>query len=524
MSLSEDDILNLWREADTNYMNMQSMLYDAYSLAFPSRNQYLEYQDINKNITETDRTFKQYDVTISHNAGILANAIISNMTPPGEEWATLLPGKHVQSNPVIDEKLQDTSEQIFGALNQSNFYSVFPLTMEDFVVGTAVLMIRPGTQENPLIFEHVPIGYARFNEGRLGKIDSVWIKYVDFYIRDFENRFGIPLTESMRTQLNGNIDSIVTIKIGYVYDSEDKAHDYVVIDNDDNILSQQRVNSFPFIIGRYSPHDQSVYGYGIILKHLSFFQKFTKLTNDLYLGARLAVRPPIQVDQELMKSSTITIEPGGLYASKNTTKEIIKPITVSITFEAAESLYQQLVQQISNLFFVNPLGALPKAPAMTATEVTFRINEFSQATSGLAPRWKVDFLLQIIQKSADILSDLQLMVPIKINNTEIQIKYVSPLSNLEGIQKWDNVKQLAEDLKPFFGPLTPLVFKLEKLPMYGAKRRGVDEELVLSPAEVLKVQDQLQKQVAQIMAQSSGQSNAQPQPSPQLQGGAQNEP
>lgn len=544
MSLSDDDIKNLWTEADNNYLNMQQLLYEAYMLAFPQRNQFLEYQDLIKNDTKLDKGVTQYDSTIAYNAQTLSGSIISNLMPPGENWAVLEAGTQIKTNQLIEKSLNDVTNKIFDALKQSNFYNILPLVMEDFVIGTGVYMVRAGTQDNPLIWEHVPIGMARFNEGRNGEIETCWIVYNDFYIRDIEQKFNISLTDQMERDLQKNIDARMNMKLGYLYDADEKGHIYVVMDGDDNILDKSRARRFPFIIPRYSLHDKSIYGYGVVLNNINFLTKFMLLAKDLYLGARLGTNPPIQVDEMLMKDTEVTISPGHLYYVKNMARKALEPIPVTISFAAAEQLYIQLRQQISNMFFSNPLGELPKTPIMTATESTFRMDLFAQITTSLWPRWSISVLQETLQKAADIMSDLQVITPIKINNTTIQIKYVSPIFNLQGEQEWGNALQLATDLNPIFGPATPLVFNLDLLPAYGAKRRGVDPSLVKTSAEMVPLiksfasqlmpQQQQQGQVPQgtsapgtppqAAQQQQPQQQQAPQPAPQAQQGTSNAP
>ncbi len=117
-----------------------------------------------------------FDSTAINSTQRFANRMQSGIFPPQRKWCRLEPGPDIPEDRKEEAQaaLDIYSDKLFASLKQSNFDIAIGEFLLDLSVGTAVMMVQPGDDVNPLNFIPVPQFLVSFEEGANGQVDNVY--------------------------------------------------------------------------------------------------------------------------------------------------------------------------------------------------------------------------------------------------------------------------------------------------------------------------------------------------------------
>ena len=122
------------------------------------------------------RTNNIWDFTALDALQTFATNLQTALMPVLQRWAKLVANEEVEDNMKgeLNTKLQETNDIIFEFINKSNLSQAFYESALDLGIGTGVLLMNEGPDEDPLRFTSVRISNVYFEEGENHKLDNFW--------------------------------------------------------------------------------------------------------------------------------------------------------------------------------------------------------------------------------------------------------------------------------------------------------------------------------------------------------------
>jgi len=165
---------------------------------------YVEAQDINKSYypgTELDSTYL-YDGTTLETADVLASGFMNYLTPPTSKWFRLrAKSPELTENKAVSDYLEGVTEEVYLALNRSNFYhQIISGYKSSGVYGTACLLEEEDLTDD-IRFYNMPIKQICIAEDAAGRVVE---HYIEFEYTAFQaaTRWGV---ESLATEMQAEV-------------------------------------------------------------------------------------------------------------------------------------------------------------------------------------------------------------------------------------------------------------------------------------------------------------------------------
>ena len=174
MRLKAEDVLKRHDKALIKKEDFRNLYEECYEFALPQRNLYDGHYD--GKVGGTKKMNRVFDSTAINSTQRFANRMQSGIFPPQRKWCRLEPGTDIPVERRMEAQaaLDVYSDKMFSSLKQSNFDIAIGEFLLDLCVGTAVMMVQPGDDVNPLNFIPVPQYLVSFEEGADGQVDNVY--------------------------------------------------------------------------------------------------------------------------------------------------------------------------------------------------------------------------------------------------------------------------------------------------------------------------------------------------------------
>ena len=481
-----EDKKHLWR----------STYRDAYQYAMPARETFTwhtEGQQKNRLL---------YDSTLQEATYTAANTLCALLFPAWMHWCELAPGaaiskKQLEENPEINEGLQAATRMFFAYLNTSNFNTVISEAALDLQVGTCAMTFDEGDQDNPFVFQAIPLSAIEIEEGPNGTIETTWqhrCPHARNLLRMYPGMELLDLPESTRKTIAEDPEKKLNIVQGEVYDPETKNYYGVVIDlTGPTIIWRYNFGaSNPTIVARASKCAGETYGRGRVLLALSDARTVDRMQEFILTQMALQVAPPMTgVSDGVLNPYTASLTPNTIIpvASNADNSPSLRPLELGQNFPPTQEEMKNLRERIRRTL----LGPEPsEGPVKSATEISVADRNRLWAMNGEYNRIMAELLAKIVARGVFILQKKGLLPPMKVNGRSVVVKYTSPFAKT---QNTDDVIALQETMQ-VLAPLGPEALhaglKTKDIPAYVARLKGIPESLIMSDAD----REELAKTVA----------------------------
>ena len=174
MRLDAKQVLQRHDKALTKKEDFRNLYDEAYEFALPQRNLYDGYY--NGGVQGQKKMNRVFDSTAINSTQRFANRMQSGIFPPQRKWSRLEPGSDIPQDRKAEAQaaLDAYGDKLFDTLKQSNFDIAIGEFLLDLCVGTAVMLVQPGDDTNPINFISVPQFLVAFDEGANGQVDNVY--------------------------------------------------------------------------------------------------------------------------------------------------------------------------------------------------------------------------------------------------------------------------------------------------------------------------------------------------------------
>jgi len=507
------DKKELWRSTYT----------DAYTYAMPSRETFT---------WRTEGANKQrqlYDSTLQEATYTSANTLHALLFPPWTHWAKLAPGGAIKPADVTEEiliGLQDATKTFFDFLNSSNFDTVIGEAALDLMVGTAAISFDEGeTADEPFKFCAIPLSAIEIEEGPDGKVETKWMvrkpKARDI-LRLYDGLTEFDLSPETADAVIMKPDKEIALIQGEVYDPLTKRYYGIVIEQAAKhiIWRYDYGQSCPMIVARAMKVAGETYGRGRVLLALPDAKTLDRMQEFILRHAALQIAPPLTgVSDGVFNPYTASLAPNTIIpvASNDTGAPSLRALELGGNFQISETLISSLRDRVRRTM----VGPEPSDGAVkSATEISISDRNRLWAMNGEYTRIQSELLDKIVARGIFILQKKGLMPKFKVNGRQVAVTYTSPFAKS---QNEEEVMALQGALA--IAAVDPASFHLgirvEDIPAWVFRKRGIDEKLVRSEDEVAALKAQMQQAAPALGAALAQQQGAAPGAAPASAGAPQ---
>lgn len=504
--LKPEDVLKRHDLALRKKDDFRDLYEDAYEFALPQRNLYDGYWE--GRVGGAKKMARVFDSTAINSTQRFANRLQSGIFPPQRKWARLEPGPDIPDDRKAEAQaaLDVYNEKLFATLKQSNFDIAMGEFLLDLSVGTAVMMVQPGDDVNPINFIPVPQYLVAFEEGANGQVDNVY------------RRMRIKAEAIQRQWPDANIEGTLARLVkdkptedvelieATILDAKRGDYSYYVIHKETKSeLVFRKMKISPWVVSRYMKVAGEIYGRGPLITALPDIKTLNKTLELLLKNASLAIAGVYTAaDDGVLNPNTIKIVPGAIIpVARNggPQGESLRALPRSGDFNVSQIVINDLRQNIKRILLDESLPP-DNMSARSATEVVERMKELAQNLGSAFGRLINETMIPLVSKILQVMDDRGLIdLPLRVNGLEVRVSAVAPLAMAQSMEEVNNILQYAQ-IAAQAGPEGQMAVKTGEMLDYIAEKLGIPQRLRTSPEE-----REFMKQEAAQMASQLAQAN-----------------
>ncbi len=501
MRLTAEDVLKRHDKALIKKEDFRSLYEEAYEFALPQRNLYDGHYD--GGVGGTKKMNRVFDSTAINSTQRFANRMQSGIFPPQRKWCRLEPGSDIPEDRKAEAQgaLDMYNEKLFDTLKQSNFDIAIGEFLLDLSVGTAVMMVQPGDDINPINFIPVPQFLVSIEEGANGQIDNVYrrMRIKGESIQRQWPEAKIP--QDLQTKIDNKPTEDIELIEATILDQKRGDYCYHVIHKESKTeLVYKRMKYSPWIVSRYAKVAGEVYGRGPLITALPDIKTLNKVKELILKNASLSISGVYTAaDDGVLNPNTVKIMPGAIIpVARNggPQGESLKPLPRAGDFNVSQLIINDIVANIKRILLDESLPP-DNMSARSATEVVERMKELSQNLGSAFGRLINETMIPLVSKMLQVMDERGIIsLPLKVNGLEVKISPVAPLAMAQNMDDIQNILQYAQ-IAQQAGPQGQMTIKVDEMMDYIAEKLGVPQRLRPTPQERMMMQQQMAQMAQQ---------------------------
>lgn len=476
--------------------------------------------------TSAAQRARLYDSTAIDAMEVLKSNIASWMTPENSRWFALDAGQDdEQSTRWMDGAAQFLWEHIhaggFSAVSSELYSDLLP-------VGWFALYIDEGKDDHGreiggFNFEAWPLNQcyvaASRSTGRVDTIYRCWSPTVEQVVNDY----GIDAVseETARKYRDGNMTD--KVEVLWCIEPRQEGRSYANLAknlrfrschmerNKKHILREGGYHEFPCAVPRWRliPGTPYATGMGSVVlpdvKTLNDIKKLELMSLDVAVGGMWKA-----VDDGVLNPRSIKI--GARKVIMMADINSMQPLETGANFNVAFTKCNELQQSIRRTLLADMLTPVG-GPVRSATEIAQNINQIRQLMAPILGRLQTEFLQVLIERCfgialrAGALQQALGPLPEQLQNSDYQVKYISPLARSQKMEEVNAIDMFASGLlaaMPAVGGTILDTLKLDEAMYEKALALGVPAKLLRGPDELLEKR-QMDREAAQQAEQAQQQ-------------------
>lgn len=509
MQLEVSDLIKRADKALSATAEWRGLLDEAYLYTSPQQNIVNDYSNGQK---KNSHLFDSTGLVSKRKA---VNRFVNAVFPAEQNWCLMKsgPGVPKAQRKKIDLQLQQATEIAFSVIhNKSNFQTAITEAVDEMWISTGIMTVQKGPSVNePVAFNTIPQIQVGLEEGPLGSVGAKFRKF------SLPGHLIVPtwrdakIPDGVQKEIVKDGDKpLDIIEATYTHYESGKVYYDVILVKSKARIVERTPRRDRFVVGRLARSPNEVRGRGPVLDALPDIKTSNKLIELVLKNATLAVSGPYTVvDDGVLNPDNVIIGPMRLIpVARNAGHPAgpsIAPLERSGQFDVAYVEYERLQTAIREALLDNDLPEYDGAPK-TAAEILQRVRKYVEETGSYYSRIQREIIVPTWQNVLDILAnDWQMLDEIIINGDQVQLEITSPLAMQRNAQEVEAVVQAMEISKAMFGPeQTALVFNVEEIIPWIARKLGVQESLIRNPADQKQLADGAAQAIAGVEAVDPG--------------------
>ncbi len=434
-----------------------------------------------------------YDGTATDAVDQLAASLLSELTPPWDQWFDFKPGREAPEDvhAQMSEILGNAAAVLQGHFDRSNFAVEMHQCYLDLVTaGTACLMFEEAPTGEPTAFRFtaVPLSEVVFEESMSGSLDTTFrrseLTPAQFRERYPEAKFTDKDTaESESEKKIAVIEAVSPARRGFDYVAVREGAEGEAADT--QVLRTGVFRSSPFINFRWVKAPGEIYGRSPVMKALPDIKTANKVVELILKNASIAVTGIWQADDDgVLNPATIKLEPGTIIP-KAVGSAGLTPLKPANDMTLSTDVLEQMRGRIRHALMVDMLGQ-PDRPDMTATEVLERSLEMARLLGATYGRLQSELLTPLASRAVGILQRRGEVGRFEIDGRIVEMIYTSPLARHRRQREAGMVRDWITTVTAM-GPEAQKLLNPVKASRYLAGAFGVPEDILRSDAELVEL-------------------------------------
>jgi len=495
MRLSAQDVLKRYETALRKKEDFRSLYEEAYEFALPQRNLYDGYWE--GGVGGQKKMNRVFDSTAINSTQRFANRMQSGIFPPQRNWCRLEPGTDIPMDRKQEAQraLDVYSNKLFSTLKQSNFDIAIGEFLLDLCVGTAVMMVQPGDDVNPINFIPVPQYLVAFEEGADGQVDNVY-RRVRIKGESIQRQWpDAKIPKELQDKIDQKPTEDVELIEGTILDPKRGDYCYHLIHKESKTeLVYRRSDISPWVVSRYAKVAGEIYGRGPLITALPDIKTLNKTIELVLKNASLSISGVYTAaDDGVLNPNTVKIMPGAIIpVARNggPQGESLKALPRSGDFNVSQLIMNDLRMNIKRILLDESLPP-DNMSARSATEVVERMKELAQNLGSAFGRLINETMIPVVTKILQVMDQKGLInLPLKVNGLEIKIQPVSPLAQAQSMKDVENVLKFAQ-IAQASGQQGMTVLKVDEMMDFIAEHLNIPGRILNTKIERMMMQQQM---------------------------------
>lgn len=388
-----------------------------------------------------------YDTLSLNTADVLAAGLTNYLTPPTTKWFGLTTkNPALMQSKNVKQWLQDTEDELYHILNNSNFYNqITPFYKSSGVYGTAV-MLEEEDVEDGVRFYGVPLKQTCIVEDARGRVREFYIQF-DYTAVEAVDRFGLEnVSEKVKEEfIKGERNSdkkhkyLLVIKPRNERDpyKQDKANMPIAaiwVDAEDKkIVKESGYMTMPAFAHRFYKRIDTPWGYSPAMKALADVRWLNAASKTLLRGAMKASDPAIALpSNSFILPLDFNSRALNFYKKGSLSRDDIFEIGNGGNPNINMEFVMYKAQAVKSLMFTDVFLAFEGlTKQMTVPEVMQRVTEKMTLLGPAVGRFQSDVLNNIVERTLGIAMKLNMLPPVPdemIEDPRYEIEYKSALA------------------------------------------------------------------------------------------------
>jgi hypothetical protein len=449
-------------------------------------------------------TAKLYDSTGDDSAGLVASALVSNLTPANSRWFGY---KSENKNDALDTWLDEACTKVHAEIHASNYDAPAYEAMYDAAIaGQCALYVEEGT-DTTFHFELWPLAQCWVSTStRDGLVDTVFYQF-SLTAQQAVKEYGADKVSSRITKALEKKPYTLFNFVQAIFprekDPEQKkarvkdkllpfASMHVEVDSK-NICRDSGYHEFPLVFPRWLKLPGSVYAQGPLSRALPDIKSLNEVKRLTFANADMAIAGMWgAVDDGVINPKTVRI--GARKIVMMASKDSFFPLQPGGQFDLSQLLVADLQKSIRRIMMADLLETNTEGPAKTATEWHYRVNLIRQLLGPMFGRIQSEYLIPLVWRCfwiafrKGILGEL----PQDAQGNNLQLQFQGPLARaqkLEEVASMDRFEQslFAQAQAQAVANMPPLVmdnYDLDEAARHRGELLGVPARLIVDTKRV----------------------------------------
>lgn len=480
---------------------------ECYEMAAPER-----LPDFNGVKDDTKRIrAKLFDTTGADATQVLASSIVSGTTPANAIWFKAVPdGVDDQGEITEGERwLDNACRTMWRNIHGSNFDSEIPDTVLDSIVaGWGVLYISED-EEDGFVFENWSIGNTYISSTkRSGMVDVVY-RVHSMTAKAIVNEYGESnvhrtIYDACKKEPDKRFDILHVIQPRKDKDYENNRSglperlpfaSYHIDLCNKVLIKESGYREFPCAIPRLYKKASSFYAVGQVSKALPSMKTLNAHAKMMLESAEMSIFGMWAArDDGVLNPSSLKI--GARKLAIVNDMESIKRIDGAGNYQLSQYEADRLERAIKRALMADQLHGVD-GPAMTATEVTERVNLIRQQLGPMFGRWQSELLSSILARCFAIEMERGTFgeIPDELKSTSMQFKFINPLARSQQLEEVASTEMFINSLAAIANvePTALDNVNFDSAVNVVASGRGIPDSIMRSAKEVANLREARQK-------------------------------
>jgi hypothetical protein len=417
------------------------------------------------------RTGNIYDGTPMLAVRGLVSAIDGMLKPKTSRWMSIRAGDDgLNEVDAVKAWMEQATDIMFTEIYRprARFIQASGETDRSLVVlGSGTLMVSENRDLNGLLFRSLPLSDTYFMENADGLIDTLywrteWPAYKAEQMwgrerlgaetrRALENKqtdTRFRFLQAIRPRRNAEPGRIDVGAMPFEYLAIDIASEH--------IIEESGFAEWPFATPRWDTESGETYGRSPGMLALPDSRTLQQQGKTILKAGHMAVNPSLMAPHESIVRANHMVPGGMLYynaaALRNAgLRDPIRPLFTGTQIPLAREMQADVREQIFAAFFRNVLNLPVNGPAMTATEVVERKEEFVRTIGPVFGRLEADYMAPMVERAFGILLRQGKFpeAPPELQGRGVRFEFASPIEKVRRQLDTMNAVRTIEMIAPF---------------------------------------------------------------------------